>query len=371
MAGIRTLRPDDIGELARLFQNTFRDPARAPPPALVAYLRRLYLEMPGFEPEVQSLVHEDGSGTITGFIGVNVLRLQHGERSLHAAICGPFMVKDHESDPMTGARLLKAFLAGPQDLSLSELANDVSTRMWTSLRGITLPSYSLDWVRIIRPASFMIDAAGGMLKPLRLAAPLARGFDRFFRGRMAPDRLRWAGVPAVWPLQGGLSVSRIDRAQFAALFEPLTRQYTLRPDWRDEQFAEILTDAERKSDYGEAVFCQVATSSGTVIGAFLYHLKPDGMARVLQILARPGQAGAVIDCLIGDAAARGAIGLRGRTQPALMEAMLGRRIAFTHLVSTAVHSRDAALVEACRTGGIFYNGLAGESWTRLMGDTFD
>lgn len=371
MAGIRPLRPEDIGELAQLFQNTFRDPSLAPPPTLVEYLRRLYLEMPGFEPEVQSLVHEDDAGAITGFIGVNVLRMQYGERTLHAAICGPFMVKDRETDPMTGARLLKAFLAGPQDLSLSELANEVSTRMWSSLRGVTLPSYSLDWIRILRPASFMVDVAGGVVKPLRLAAPLARGFDRLFCGRMTPDRLRWAGVPAVWPLPSGLSVSRIDRVQFATLFEPLTRHYSLRPDWREQQFAAILTDAERKSDYGEAVFCQVATPSGAVVGAFLYHLKPGGVARVLQLLARPGQAGAVIDCLIGDAASRGAVGLRGRIQPALMEAMLGRRIGFTHLVSTVVHSRDASLVEACRNGGIFYNGLAGESWTRLMGDKFD
>lgn len=371
MAEIRPLRPEDLGNVARLFQSIFRDPALDPPPALVSYLRRLYLEMPGFEPEIWSLVHEDDTGAITGFIGVNVLRVRHGEKTLKVAICGPFMVKDREADPMTGARMLKAFLAGPQDLSLSELANEVSTRMWCSLRGVTLPSYSLDWVRIIRPASFMINVAAGKLKPLRLAAPLARGLDRFLCGRMAPGGLHWSGVPAVWPVKGGLSVSRIDRGQFAGIVEPLTRQFSLRPDWTDEQLAAILVDAERKVAYGEAVFCQVATSSGAVVGAFLYHLKPGGIAHVLQLLARPGQAGAVIDCLIGDAASRGAVGLRGRTQPALMEAMFGRRIAFTHLSSTVVHSRDAALVEACRAGGIFFNGLAGENWTRLMGDSFD
>lgn len=371
MTEIRPLRADDIGELARLFQITFRNPRLAPPPTLITYLRQLYLEMPGFEPEIQSLVHEDDRGAITGFIGVNVLPMQYEERKLRAAVCGSFMVKDHTADPMAGARLLRAFLAGSQDISFSETASEVSTRMWTSLRGIALPSYSLDWVRVTRPASFMVSLAGGALKPLRFTAPLARCFDRFYCGRMTPDRMRWVGVPAVGPSQGGLSVSQIDRAQFAALIEPLTRHYPLRPDWREAQLDAILADAEQKIDYGDAVFCQVVTSSGAIVGAFFYHLKPGEIARVLQILARPGQTGAVVDCLIGDVASRGAGGLRGRIQPDLMEVMLGRRISFTHLASTVVHSHDAALMEACRAGKVFFNGLAGENWMRLMGDRFD
>ncbi len=371
MAEIRLLEPEDIESVARLFQTIFRTPALAPPPALNAYLRWLYLEMPGCDREIRPLVHVDDAGAITGFVGVNVLPMRYGDRTLRAAVCGSLMVKDRETDPMAGARLLKAFLAGPQDISFSETASEVSTRMWVGLRGVVLPSYSLDWLRIVRPASFLADLAGERLKPLRLAAPLARSFDRFFRGRMAPGSLRWSGVPGVWPVQGGLSVLPVDRTQFAGLVEPLTRHHALRPDWAEGQLEAVLADAENKPAHGEPVFCQVTAPSGAPVGAFLYHLKPNGIARVLEILARPGQAGAVIDCLTGDAASRGAVALRGRTRPALLEAMLGRRIAFTHLASTVVHSRDAALVKACRDGEVFFNGISGEHWSRLIGGSFD
>jgi hypothetical protein len=44
---------------------------------------------------------------------------------------------------------------------------------------------------------------------------------------------------------------------------------------------------------------------------------------------------------------------------------------FLHASSTIVHSRDPDLVKAATDGTAFFNGLCGESWTRLIGDSFD
>ena len=371
MSEVRPLRPDDIGAVAALFQSVFRDPAAQPPPSLAAYLRRLYLEMPGSDPEIAPLVHVEQGGAVTGFVGVNALPMRHGDKRLRAAICGSLMVKNREADPMAGARLLKAFLAGPQDISFSETASEVSARMWTGLRGVSLPQYSLDWVRLIRPAAFTVDVAASRLGAARLLSPLARGLDSLARRRLGPGDLRWSAVPDEWPVQGGLSVAQIDGGCFAGLVEPLTRHFALRPDWAPGQLEAILADAGPKPEHGEAVFARVDARGGKPVGAFAYHWRRGRVARVLQVLALPGQAGPVLDCLIGDAARRGAAGLRGRTQPALLEAMLGRRIAFTHVASTVVHSRDVELMRACRDGEAFFNGIAGEHWSRLIGGSFD
>ncbi|NUS69358.1 MAG: hypothetical protein HOQ41_13455, partial [Ensifer adhaerens] len=129
--------------------------------------------------------------------------------------------------------------------------------------------------------------------------------------------------------------------------------------------------AERKPEQGELAYALVTARTGAVVGAFAYYAKAGEIGRVLQILARPGQAGPVIDCLVDEASRRGLAGLRGRTQPALMEAMLGRRIAFVHVASTVVHSRDQTIVEACRDGQGFFNGISGEHWSRLIGGSFD
>lgn len=370
MSQVRPLQAADIPAVAGLFQRTFRNGRRPPPPALETYLRRLYLEGPVCDPDIASLVHVASEGDISGFVGVNVLPMSHGPRKLRAAICGSLMAEQRTNDPMAGARLLRTFLAGPQEISFSETANALSTQMWTRLRGVALPQYSLDWLRVIRPSAFMLDMASRRIGAARRFDPLARGLDRYLRGRMQENELRWTGVPAIWTSKG-LKVTEIDQAGFAALVEPLTRQFALRPDWSEEQLAHIIAEASRKPDYGEVVFASVSSATGALIGAFLYHAHPGRVARVLQVLAMPGQAGAVIDCLIGDAAERGAAGLRGRTQPALLAAMLGRRVAFTQPASTVVHSRDEELVNAFLSSQGFFNGLAGEHWNRLAGEPFE
>ncbi len=370
MSQIRPLQATDIPAVAGLFQRTFRDGGKPPPPALETYLRRHYLEAPAGDPEIASLVHIASDGDISGFVGVNVLPMTYGRRKLRAAICGSLMVESRANDPMAGARLLRTFLAGPQDISFSETASALSAQMWTRLRGVTLPQYSLDWVRVIRPSAFLLDLASRRVGAVRLLDPLARGLDRYLRGRMQENELRWSGVPEIWSGKGGFKATEIDQAGFAALVDPLTRQFPLRPGWSGEQLAHIIAEASQKPQYGEAVFASVSTG-GAPVGAFLYHARPGGIARVLQVLAMPGQAGSVIDCLIGHAAQRGAAGLRGRTQPALLAAMLGRRIAFTQPASTVVHSRDEELVNAFLSSQGFFNGLAGEHWNRLAGGRFE
>jgi hypothetical protein len=291
-------------------------------------------------------------------------------RTLRAAICGSLMVGDRGNDPMAGARLLKAFLDGPQDLSFSETANDVATQLWTRLRGVVLPQYSLDWVRVIRPMGFVLGLATGRIGIARVLGPLASGFDGFCRRRMKPGEQRWSAVPAGGAEQKPLRTTEIGSDEFAGIFEPLTSQFALRPDWRQAQLDRMLADAMLKPDLGELIFACVASPSGTEIGAFAYYAKPGRIGRVLQVLARPGQAGHVIDCLVDHAAARGLCGLRGRTQPALMEAMLARRIAFVPVASTVVHSRDADLLRAMTDSQAFLNGVAGEQWSRLIGGRF-
>ncbi|MET3581850.1 hypothetical protein ABID19_004903 [Mesorhizobium robiniae] len=296
--------------------------------------------------------------------------MQFNGRQLRAAICSSLMVEDHERDPMAGARLLKAYLDGPQDISFSETANDISTKLWTRLRGVVLPQYSLDWIRVMRPSTFVLGLSASRMKLVRMLIPFAHAIDRFYCRRMKSSERRWSGVAADGAGHGAFQMSEIDSHTFAKLVEPLTTHFALRPAWEEDLLDHILTDAAQKLDLGELVFVSVASPVGTNVGAFAYHARRGEIGRVLQILALPGQAGSVIDCLIDHAAARGVSGLRGRIQPALLEAMLGRRIAFLTVASTVVHSRDPELLDAMKTSQAFLNGLAGEQWSQLIGGRF-
>ncbi|RWK43925.1 hypothetical protein [Mesorhizobium sp.] len=370
MSVIRALEGADLPAVAGMFRRVLRKERTEAPAALIDYMRRFYLEAPGCGGDLRSLVHVNDAGRVSGFVGVHVLPMQFNGRQLRAAICSSLMVEDHERDPMAGARLLKAFLDGPQDISFSETANDVSTKLWTRLRGVVLPQYSLDWVRVMRPASFVLGLSASRMKLARVLNPFAHAIDRFYCRRMKSSERRWSGVAADGAGHGAFRTSQIDGDAFARLVEPLTAQFALRPSWAEAQLDHMLTDAAQKPDFGELVYASVASPVGTNVGAFAYHARAGGVGRVLQILALPGQAGSVVDCLIDDAAVRGVSGLRGRIQPALLEAMLGRRIAFLTVASTVVHSRDPELLHVMKNSQVFLNGLAGEQWSRLIGGGF-
>jgi hypothetical protein len=371
MSKIRGLESSDIPALSKMFQRVFRDPKVEATETLSRYLRHFYLDAPGQDMGMPSLVHIDDSGEMNGFIGVTGLPMVHEGRQLRAAICGSLMVERRETDPMAGARLLKAFLAGPQDLSLSETASEVSASMWQRLKGKALPQYSLDWLRIIRPAGFCVELSRSRIGAARFLHPIARQADTVLRRRMQPGDLRWSGLPGRWNGQGSFKTTEVEAATFAELFTRLVTGFKLRPDFSDEQLAYVLRDAACPRAEGSPVFCKVETRTGVLAGSFAYHGDAGRIARVLQILAIPGQEQQVIDCLIAHAADRGAVALRGRTQPALLDAMLGKRIAFTHLASSVIHTKDPTIMQAFQNGEGFFNGLAGENWSRLATDNIE
>ena len=140
-AHIRPCTPDDIPAVAGLFQRTFRNQRAAAPASLQAYLRELYFEHPWRDPDLTSRVFV-ANGAVAGFIGILPLRLTFRGASIRAAVAGSLMVDKPRENPLAGARLLRAYLTGPQDLSLSDSANAVSRGMWERLGGKTAPSES-------------------------------------------------------------------------------------------------------------------------------------------------------------------------------------------------------------------------------------
>lgn len=372
MPEIRPLQAADLPVVAGMFQRVLRKRRKPVSASLPGYLQRLYLDSTDGAAGSPSLVHVADDGRISGFIGVTSLPMRFNDNKLNASICGSLMVDEDQRHDLSGARLLKAFLAGPQDISFSETASDVTAKMWTTLRGSILPQYSLDWIKVFRPAAFASAGAKQRLPVARFAAPLARAVDACLGLRRSSGEFsRWFGAGDAAASRGRYAVSEIDADGFARLLETFTSRFAVRPEWDATVLARVMSDASTKTEYGEVVRCTVAARTGAIIGAFIYYGRPGDIGHVLQLLALPGQAGAAIDCLIAHAAGAGLAGVRGRTQPALLEAMLGRRIIFINVNSTVVHSRDPELVRQFQAGNGFFNGLVGEHWSRIFGDRFD
>lgn len=371
---MRTVRPlavADLPALANLFVKTFRDGRDRASPELANYLEHHYLTGPFCHPDIPALVHIDDAGRLTGFVGVNTLPMRLGDRRLRVAVCGALMVENPAADPMAGARLLRVFLAGPQDLSISETANDVSIALWTRLGGQVLPTYSLEWLRILRPASFVVDRMASRVSALAVFKPLALGLDRFLAGRNAKTGPRWSCLGEKSEPPRGLVVEPIEPADFAAFFGQLTQHCRLRPDFDAAELDYVVAEAASIRQLGEARAATVRTPQGEIIGAAFYYYRPRGLATVLQIAAAFRRLPATLDALLAHIHAAGAIGVIGRSQPALVEASLDRRIVLLPFVATVGHARDPAVMEAIKSGDAFLNGFVGEKWSRLVECRFE
>lgn len=365
MSEIRNCARDDIPAVAALFQKTFRNSDAPAPRSLESYLTDSFLDHPKYDPDVASRVHVGNDGRVTGFIGVFPARFDHRGRSVKAAIAGTLMVENPEREPLAGAKLLRSVVKGPQDISISETANLISQKLWEPLGGKVVPLLSLDWFRPLRPVGATLAAAAEKFPPAALFSPAARAVDWIGRS--------WTkqALPAAEPSARVTVDTKVSDADFATAFLELGEANEFRPAWDRQDIAWLLERAARKERYGSLHRALVRRRKGDLVGCYLYHAKRGGIGRVLQILALAGSAGDVLDCLFHEGDVLGLSGLRGRSSGQLIDALLTRNCLFLHRASTVVHTADPDLGHAVQNGGALITGLAGETWTRLIGGNFD
>jgi hypothetical protein len=326
-------------------------------------VRNLFLDHPWREPDGRSQVYVAAEGKIGGFIGILPVRMSLRGKPIRAAVAGSLMVEDPQRNPLAGARLLRSLLEGPQDLSISETANPVSQRMWERLGGRAVAAYSMEWVRVLRPAGLAASFLSEKFSPAKVLRPLAAIVDRLLDFTRAVSLRLPAGDPQIRSVEA-------DESQLLNCIPEFTAGYALRPEWDRVGLGFILDHAGSKDRYGKLYRRMVYGKGGRLLGCYLFYGRPRQVAWVLQIFARNETVDAVIATLLADAYAQGCVAVRGRTQPELLDSLLRQRCVMLHRSSTVVHSRNSEVMEAIRSGDALMIGLAGESWTQLIGGIF-
>lgn len=358
---VRAFRAEDAAAVAMICQRVFRHTDAPPPAGLAACFVETFLGHPAFDPELTSQVYIAPDGALRGFIGVLPLRMVFGGQTLRAAIAASVMVDGAASDPLAGARLLRGFFNGPQDLSLGDNVTEATQRMLRPLGVVTDASSSLEWIRILRPAGFVADLAArraGMLRALHAPARLLDAALIQRARRLAPPRP--SGVPG----------RDVTPEALAEAIPGLIGDFALRPDFDPATLSWLLAQAARKAERGEPVARLVLRADGRPAGAWLGHLAPRGVLRVVQVFAPPAQSRTMVADILAEAWRRGAVAASGRQQPELAEALQLAGCLFRHGGFTVIRTRRPGLAEAVARGDAVLNGIAGETWTRLNGDRF-
>lgn len=357
---IRSFDAGDLAAVASLWLKVFRQREDPPPASLMTYFREVFLENPWRDSSLESTVYEDKSGSIVGFLGVLPRPMLFNGRPVLAAITSQFMVDTQAHRGPGAIELMKAFFAGPQELSMTDGATDGVRRIWQALGGELATMYSGIWTRVLRPAGQAADLfkdKAGVSLAGRLAAPLAPALDAVI-GRLPHSP---------YSLQPVSSVA--EEATAADLLDCLTRlpdRLSLQPGYDRASLEWILERASESARRGRLHKVLVRNEGGDILGWYLYYARRGGLSKVLQIGGKDQSIGEVIGNLFHHAFRQGSVAVCGRVEPRLARELSQNRCGFTfHDVSVLAHSANAGILNAIHRGAAFLSRLDGEWWLRF------
>jgi hypothetical protein len=360
---IREFENADIHSVARLYLKAFHGIDAEPSQELSDYFRLIYLEHPWLECGQASLVGLDDTGRIEAFIGVLPVRMNYRDETLKLSVCTTLMVDPDAANRLAGGMILRAFLRRGQDFSYSDNASRTSQAMWEKLGGCTAPLRSLDFRLILRPAYFYFRSNLRRNRYLAsLAKPMLPILDRV---------LSMARAPGHWiSSSDDRTIEAADDESLAQVILAAEAPYIFRPAWTAEVLAWILQLAERRASRGAIRKLLVRSRTNEVLGAAIYYGAAGTVAEVIDIYPIGRQADAVVMAVARDAYEHGCVALEGKLHDACFDPMSRLGFSFRYGSASLLHSRNDSLVSAVLTGRASLGGLAGEGWSRLVGDDF-
>jgi hypothetical protein len=364
VSGLKPFREEHVSPVADLIWKVLHERKGSAPASLRSYVQDLFLCNPWIEDGAPSSVFEDSQDKIVGFFGAVPRRMSIQGRHIRLAFGSNFVVDPESRASMMAIQLVKAFMKGPQDVSITDSANDMSRTLLRSMGFSIVPIYSLQWVRPLRPAQYGLTAFSRLAKKrsINLLSSIAAPFCSL------ADHL--ATHVRFSPLRHLPPATDDEEMDIAALLECLTTipaKNWLLPEYDQASLTWLFDFIAKRKVFGNLRKALVRDKDGAILGWYVYHLSSTGLGDVLQIGAHSRSVGVVLDHLFLDAWKRGAVGLHGRMEPQFMQELTARYcFFFRHGSWTLVHSSQTDMVSMLQSGTAFFSRLDGE-WSLRHG----
>lgn len=355
---VRPMTGADVPAVARLFLKIFRGADRPADQELQHYLCTLALTSPSHDERLGTQVYEQQDGCIRSALLAVPMRFVACGNVLPGRLLGVFMA---DAEAAGAAQLILALRPKRADFAFCDSASPTSRDHLLAIGGKSIPVQNLEWVRSFRPVGALVGrCAERFLGGRRLGfSVLARPLDSLLRRRSPQaDTAEPAAEVAEMPVQ-----------DFLVQAPRLVAHYAVRPLWDKEELSWLVALAAQNTRLGAFTIHAVVDRTGAVIGSFVYYAAPGRCAHVLNVLSLPGQEQAVLGAMFRHLDQTGHVEARGRAQFALMAGLsLQRWLVFRHRAFAVALTQVPEINDAVARGDVYVGGLAGEDWSRLLGD---
>jgi hypothetical protein len=371
MKQIRPFTQDDIPQVIDLHMRVFGVRGKSfqhssSPKLLQTYadhFEEIFFRNPWHDEALPSLVYQETTGRILGFLGVMPRPMLFNGQLIKAALSSQFIVAPESR--YVGALLLKAFFSGPQDLSLTDEANSISRILWEKIGGTITMSYSVHWTRPLRPSRFAVSLLSSFIgenKPwsylVSASVPICNLADAIVVRKL--PRYFHIKVPQV-------SADNLKIENLLTYLSEFSSSRSLWPAYDDRSLKWLLNVIAEKESLGALRLMAVHNDKREMIGWYLYHLKPGGMSTALQIMARNNSMNEVLDHLFYDAWRQDSVAVSGRLDPKFVREISDKYCFFNcGRPWVLVHSHNPELLRTFRDGDAMLSKLEGEWCMRLV-----
>lgn len=360
MSRVREFQRADVPAVADLWLKVFQRREVPSPPSLRSYFSEIFLDHPWCDDGLNSLVYEEKDGDIVGFLGVLPRRMVFEKQCVQVAVSSQFMVDTAKHHGNAAIQLMRTFLEGPQDLSMTDGATEGARRIWVAAHGEPAILYGCTWDRVLRPGGYVLEKVRKKT-PFRLVATLARPVAAVSDSALA----RTPFNPYIARASHAAGIDASVECLLTSI-AALPARYVLRPHYDLASLRWVLDKAADAKTRGQFRRIVVRDTQGAVLGWYVYYAKPGGTSKVLQIGGRDHTITEVIRHLFHDAWASGSVSVSGRLEPAYARELTSNRCSFSFPnVSVLVHSRNQAILNVIHSGRAFLSRLDGEWWLRF------
>jgi ribosomal protein S18 acetylase RimI-like enzyme len=355
--GVRHLAEADIPKAADLYWTFLAKEEGTAPPSVWSSFRELYFANPLVDRGFPSLVYEDNSGRIVGFLGVIGRNLSICGRSIRSAFGGNLVVHPDARSSFAAARLLDVYTKGPYDLLQADSANDNGRRLLDRLGFRTIPALNIHWVRPLRPAHYLAyygsRTTGPLASTVKLAAKPFCSIADAIAERLPGSPLRLT--------KSTLKAGELDIDMHLHCMAEFRKGYSMWAEYDADSLKWLLDYMDRTPRRGRLRKLFLRNDTEQIVGYYVYYVQPGGIGEVIQIGGDPRFTKLVLDHLLADAMEHGVIALHGVVDLRRMADFSDKGCFFTCRGGWALaYSKTPELLDVLERGDALLSRLDGE-----------